>query len=110
METNPLFVNTINEDQQINDNINRSCLNNFCNYMNPTIGATACACCGRVDILISIEYFEINDLKIPSDIITFYPYNIHNHILDPLIYTDEENIYYNSEVPHDNIENNQHYY
>jgi len=75
--------------------------------MNPTIGASPCACCGRVDIPISVEYFENNDLKIPSDIITIYPYNIHDHILDPLRYTDEENNYYNSKVSHENESNNQ---
>ena len=110
MENNSQFIDAINQDQHVTDDINRRCLSNYFQNMNPTLGAMACACCGRLDIPIPNEYLENSrnsnhSFAPPKDVIHFQTYNIHDPLFLPLHYTEIENEYYNSEVPHGNILN-----
>jgi len=58
MENNQLLLEAIDEEQKVTDNVNQRCLYNYYHYMNPTLGAIACACCGRLDIPIDNQYLQ----------------------------------------------------
>ena len=92
MENNEEFLDAINHDQQVADDINRRCLTNYYHHMNPTLGTLACGCCGRLEIPISNEYLEnqrdsSSSFKPPKHRLQYKTYNLHNPILLPLHYT-----------------------
>jgi len=110
MENNQHLLDAIDEEQNVTDDVNQRCIQNYYHYMNPTLGAIACACCGRLDIPIDNHYiqnYRNNNYSIrpPTTILNFRTYNIHDPLLLPLHYSPEENNYYDSDVPHNDIEN-----
>ena len=77
MENNQQLINAINQEQEVTDNTILECLQKYYNFMNPQVGVKACACCGRIDIPVTIE-----ENILSSNILTFTTINVNDENLN----------------------------